>query len=370
MSDSVKRLQFIDAIKGIAVLVVVMYHLIAPCAFKGIINHLTELFLIVFFFYSGYFYRPGKRSFAENLKNRAKSLMVPFLQYSLTFWLVGTIYLVATKAETLKEAFLCLRNFFAGCIWNRTIQDWFGWEYYSLGKRYFYLADFWFLLSMLFASILFFLVVDRVLRSGISLLLTAAVFFAITGVCLLFSVSLPYNIQLAPYWAAFMLLGAYAGQKDLSVFPPLSRGVSCVIAVCLVAAGIAVAMLKEPSGNVFRGQFGENEILSMILNIGAALPFVWGIGILFAQMEKAGVRLKEIAWIGQHSLFLYILHMFYAWIICAITGFSVRYREPVSSGVLVGSIFLTIACTVLCILSGLLSDRLKMARSKAKGSVG
>ena len=364
MADIRKRLQFVDAVKGIAILAVVLYHLLAPCALKGVVSHLIDIFMISFFFYSGYFYRPGKRSFGESMKNRAKSLLVPFFRYSLTFWAIGTIYLVATKEETIKEAFLCLRNFFAGCIWNRTIQNWFGWEYYSLGKRYYYLADFWFLLAMLFASILFFLVVDRVLKSGAVLLLTVLAFFAVTGICVHFSFSIPYNIQLAPFWAAFMLLGAYAGQKDLSVFPPYSKGVSCAISVFLVAAGIVIALLKEPCSNVFRGSFGENEILSMLLCIAAAVPFVWGIGMLFAQIEKAGVRLNEIAWIGSHSLFLYIFHMFFAWIICTITGFSIQYEAPVSSGVLGGSILLTAACIALCILRGFLSDRLKKKSSR------
>ena len=361
-----KRLQFIDAVKGIAILWIVLYHLLAPCAFKNVIIQLCDMFLLLFFFYSGYFYKPGKRSFGENMKNRAKSLMIPFFRYSLCFWAVGTVYLVVTKSETLKEAFLCLRNFFAGCIWNRVIQNWFGWEYYSLGKRYFYLADFWFLLAMLFASLLFFLIADRALRSGVSTLVTVLILFAITGVCQYFSCSLPYNIQLVPFWTAFMILGAYAGQKNLAEFPPLSSGASAAVGVVLIAVGIVISMLKAPSSNLFRGSFGENEVLSMILCIAAALPFSWGIGILFARIEKAGVRMKELAWLGSHSLFLYLFHMFFAWIIGLITGFSVMYEETASGEVIAGSVLMTVVCLVLCILRGVLDDKLKEIREKKK----
>lgn len=354
-----KRMQFIDAVKGIAILWLVFYHLLAPCAVKSVITQLHELFLTIFFFYSGYFYKPGKRSFDENVENKVRSLLTPFFRYSLSFWAIGSIYLVATKNETLKEAFLCLRNFFAGCIWNRTIQDWFGWEYYSLGKRYFYLADFWFLLAMLFASGLFFLMADRALKSGTAMLLAVLALFAATGVCRYFSLSLPYNIQLAPYWAAFMLLGAYAGQKNLAEFPPLSTGASSAVAVLLMSIGIVTAICKEASVNLFRGSFGENEVYSMILCIVAAVPFCWGIGIFFAQIEKAGARLKEIAWVGSHSLFLYLFHMFYAWILCVLTGFSVQYEEPVSAEVVAGSVLLIFICVDLCILRGFLDDREK-----------
>jgi fucose 4-O-acetylase-like acetyltransferase len=364
MAVEKKRLQFIDAIKGIAILWVIMFHLIAPCGFKNVIAQLTDVFVASFFFYSGYFHKPGKRTFGENMKNRAKSLLIPFFRYSLCFWAVGSVYLVATKEETLEEAFLCLRNFFVGCIWNRTIQDWFGWEYYSLGKRYFYLADFWFLLALLFASILFFLIVDRVLKSGAVMVLTVIVLFAITGVCQHFSLSLPYNIQLVPYWTAYMILGAYAGQLNLAEFPPLSTGASSAVGVILVVIGIVISMLKAPASNVFRGSFGENEVLSMILCIAATVPFSFGIGILFARLEAAGVRMKELAWIGSHSLFLYLFHMFYAGIISVITGFSVQYKDPVSTGVVAGSFLLTAVCVVLCILRAMLDDKLKKPKTE------
>ena len=366
MTVEKNRIQFVDAVKGISIIWLILYHLIAPSGFKNVLTQLEELFLIVFFFYSGYFYNPGKRTLSENLKNRTKSVLVPFFKYSLGFWLVGTIYLVATKSESLKEAFLCLRNFFVGCIWNRTIQNWFGWEYYSLGKRYFFLADFWFLLAMLFASILFFLIIDRVIKNRITTIITVIVLFALTGVCQHFSLSLPYNIQFVPFWTAFMIIGAYAGQKDLSQLPKLSKGASWILSVILVAGGIVIAMLKSPSTNLYRGSFGENEVLSMLLCIVAALLFCWGIGMLFALIEKSGVRLKELAWLGSHSLYLYIFHMFFAWI--TLTGFSVMYEKTADGSVLAGSFIVSAVSIALCVLAGLLSDKLKAKKKESKSS--
>ena len=117
-----------------------------------------EIFLLVFFFYSGYFYKPGKKAITKSIANRSKALAVPFFKYSLVFWGIGSIYLVLTKNETVKEAFACLCNFYIGCIWNRVIQDWFHLEYYSLEKRYFYLADFWFLIALFSVESVFLLV--------------------------------------------------------------------------------------------------------------------------------------------------------------------------------------------------------------------
>ena len=54
MSDTKKRLQFVDMMKGLAILGVLFYHLTAPCGFKFVLEHITENFLIVFFFFSVY----------------------------------------------------------------------------------------------------------------------------------------------------------------------------------------------------------------------------------------------------------------------------------------------------------------------------
>jgi hypothetical protein len=51
--------------------------------------------------------------------------------------------------------------------------------------------------------------------------------------------------------------------------------------------------------------------------------------------------------------------MFFAWIISVITGFSVQYKDPVTAGVIAGSVLLTVVCVALCILRGMLDDKLK-----------
>ena len=86
-----------------------------------------EIFLLVFFFYSGYFYKPGKKAITKSIADRSKALAVPFFKYSLVFWGIGSIYLVLTKNETVKEAPACAISISAvsgtassrtGFIWN------------------------------------------------------------------------------------------------------------------------------------------------------------------------------------------------------------------------------------------------------------
>lgn len=359
-----KRLNYVDMTKGLAIVVVVFYHLIAPCGIKTIIDHLADTVLLTFFFYSGYFHKPGKKTLSQSIILRAKNLMIPFLKYSLFFWSAGSVVLVIRKEETIKEAFLCLRNFFIGCIWNRTIQDWFGWEYYKLGKRYFFLADFWFLISLMLASIVFLLIVDHVIKSKARSLTAVFLLLATTGILREFKIFLPYNIQLIPFWTAVMLIGAFFGHNKLFEMSSLTGAKEIVLGIISIAAGSAISMFKQPNLNNYRGTFPERESISMILCLAASILLIWGGGIIFKRIEMAGVRVKELSWLGSHSLLIYIYHMFFAWIICQITGFSIFYDENPSLSVILESFLLFAVVLSLCISRYVIGDKLKKEKAK------
>ena len=285
--------------------------------------------------------------------------MLPFVKYSLIFWVIGSAYLLIAGLETIIDALCCLRNFYGGCIWNRVIQDWFGWEYHSLGKRYMFLADFWFLIALFLASVLFFLLAEFVLPSKWKTLTASAVLFAITGVLRAFAVSLPYNLQLVPFWTAFMLLGSLAQYNSVFELKWVSGAKGWIISIIALAAGVTISMLKEPCSNLFRGSFPEIEVVSMLLIIASSLLFIWGLGNICRLTETSGIRVKELSWLGSHSLLIYLFHMFFAWIICIITGFSLSFKETVSFEVVLQSLLLGVVVLALCIVLNIIVDKLK-----------
>ena len=366
MADTKGRLQFVDMVKGIAILAVVFYHLTAPCGFKNVLEHITESLLIAFFFFSGYFYKVGKRSLGESIKTRFKATMVPFVKYSLLFWLAGSAYLLIAGLETIIDALCCLRNFYAGCIWNRVIQDWFAWDYHSLGKRYMFLADFWFLLALFLASVLFFLLAKYVLPSKWKTLTATVVMFAVTGVLRAFAISLPYNLQIVPFWAAFLLLGSLAQYNSVFELKSMNGAKGWIISLISLAAGVTIAMFKEPSNNLFRGGFAENEVVSMLLTIVSSLLVIWGLGNICRLVETSGIRVKELSWLGSHSLLIYLFHMFFAWIICIITGFSLKFEDTVAADVVAKSLLLGVVCLALCIVLNIIVDKIKAKKAVTK----
>lgn len=366
MADTKGRLQFVDMVKGIAILAVVFYHLTAPCSFRVVLEHITESLLIAFFFFSGYFYKVGKRTVGESIKTRFKATMFPFVKYSLIFWTAGSAYLLAAGLETIKDALCCLRNFYAGCIWNRVIQDWFSWDYHSLGKRYMFLADFWFLLALFLASVLFFVLAKFVLPSKWKTITATVVLFAVTGVLRAFAVSLPYNLQIVPFWAAFLLLGSLAQYNSVFELKWMSGAKGWIISVIALAAGVTIDMMKEPSNNLFRGAFAEDEVVHMLLVIVSSLLVIWGLGNICRLIETSGIRVKELSWLGSHSLLIYLFHMFFAWLISIFTGFELKFEQPVSRNVVLQSLILGVVCLALCILLNIIVDKIKAKKAVTK----
>ena len=360
-----KRLSFADMLKGVAILGVVFYHLIAPGAFKTLWTHTGDALMIMFFFISGYFHKSGKRPFGEDVKRRCKAMMVPFFKYSLLFWAIGTIQQLIAKTETFLDAVCCLRNFYAGCIWNRVIQNWFSWDYHSLGKRYPFLADFWFLIAMMLASILFYLIVDRLIKSRFRTALGFLGLLFTTALLCLLHVDLPYNIHMVPFWTAFMLLGAFAGSRSLFENPPIPMKARWISSVVCLAGGIALSLIKDPLTNLFRGSFQGDPLDDISMCIVTALLLIWGLGEFFVLIEQAGVRTKELSWVGSHSMVFYIYHMFFAWIFCVITGFSTSYKEPISAGTVWMSILLTAFSLTFCFLRIVLGEYLAERKAAA-----
>ncbi|MCR5301792.1 MAG: acyltransferase [Lachnospiraceae bacterium] len=351
-----ERVKFIDMVRGLTILCIAVYHSIAPGLLRTFIAGICSVMFFSFFFYSGYLYVPGKAGIGKNISGRTKGLLMPFLLYSVSFWAVGSVVLVLKGEESITEALCCLRNFFAGSIWNRTIQDFFGWEYYSLGKRYPFLAGFWFLPAMFFSSLLFIILREKICKSVNSILISTAAMLLVTGGLRGLSVSLPYNLQLVPFWTAIMFMGS-AG-RGWRIFERL-RGMSAWLAGSLVSVVcIGLSVYFGLGTNLFRGEFDKPEAGTMLFLFCLGNVSVWGISVLCRQIENTGINVDKMAYLGSHSIYIYMYHYFIAWAICMITGFSMRYDvDGITKDVLIGSFILAAVSIAGSILISVLFDR-------------
>lgn len=363
-----KRLQYIDAIKGISMIMIVLCHLLAPCIGRVILMHLECIFLACLFFFAGFSYRTGGMPASEKIRIKSAALFRPFLIYSLALWLIASVFLVAAGNGSVKAAFMCLRNYLAGGLWNPVLMSLFHLKSYSLERDYYILTDLWIFPAMIFACVLFYLIADRVLRSFRNTLIAAAVLFLVTAVLCGFGVSLPYNLQIAPYWAAFMLTGALAGRRRL--FERIRKEEKWVPGIVSLGLGISVAMIKQPSADLYRGSFGGNEVLSMLLCIAAALPAIWGLGQLCSLAEERGSGHAGLKWMGQNYLNVFAVHRSIAWLIGLITGISFIYDKSVSGSDIAKSLLISIAVLVLCMAPGTLREINSKRKRRAKITAG
>ncbi len=364
MADK-KRVKFIDMVRGLAILCIALYHIVAPGAFKTVLTGLCAVLFISFFFYSGYLYTPGKDEIKRCIGKRAKGLLLPFVSYSVSFWAVGSIILIIKGKETIMDALCCLRNFFAGSIWNRTIQDLFGWDYHHLGSNYPFLADFWFLPAMFLASVLFIVFREKICKRTWTIIVSIVVMLLITGVLRGFEISLPYNLQLIPFWTAFLLMGS-AG-REWSIFTRLKGWKAWVTGALLSAVGIGASIYLGLGKNLFRGQFDKPEVITMIIIFVLGNVTVWGMSVLCKQIEDTGIRVDELAYLGSHSIFIYMYHYFIAWVISMFTGFSLKYdADNVTAEKLAISIVLAIVSIALSIVISICSDKFKKNKRERK----
>ena len=366
MTDK-KRVKFIDMVKGLTILCVALCHIIAPGTVRIVLSGMCAILFFSFFFYSGYLYTPGKAGIKRNIANRSKGLLRPFLLYSISFWLVGSIVLIINGEESVMDALCCLRNFFAGSIWNRNIQDFFGWDYHHLGKNYPFLASFWFLPAMYLSCILFIVLREKICNSVKLILMSIAGMLFITGGLRGFSISLPYNLQLIPFWTAIMLMGNVI--REWNAYERLKNISAWLLGSVISALGIGLSVYLGWGTYLFRGEFDKPEVVTMLVLFCLGNISVWGISVLCKQIEDSGINVDNIAYMGSHSIYIYMYHYFIAWIISMFTGFSMRYdAENITGDTFVKSFILAAVSIAVSILISICSDILKPKLRKCKGN--
>lgn len=113
---------------------------------------------------------------------------------------------------------------------------------------------------------LFILLVEKVSRSVVSQIITIVVLLAATGALRFFGISLPYNLQLIPYWTAIILLGQIG--RTIKIFDKLSGVAAWVtgIVTSVVSIGCMItgfSMRYDPE-NVTGEQLAISVVLAVV----------------------------------------------------------------------------------------------------------
>ena len=287
------RLDFVDVAKGMMILAVVLSH--AWFANSDILGDWLPFSMPVFFFLSGYTYRPG-RSYGTSLGRRVVSLLFPYFIFCAVCNLFFPVYAgLVKRISMMSYSYLPSK----GALWLAVLK--------ADALNMLMSTPMWFLAALFTASILFFALVNRTRESLWKTLIAAAVLVAVAvGIDLVKKATLPCFIDLAPYAAALMLLGAYCGRKRLYV----------KLHVLWIIVGLVLLAAAEALNRVFPGS-ARTSIVQYIESgawYGVLTAFVIAvtgcIGTLcVARLVDLIPGLNRVfRWLGRNSLWILCIH--------------------------------------------------------------
>lgn len=294
------RLEYVDIAKGLMILAVVLSH--AWFANSDILGQFLPFSMPVFFFLSGYTYKPG-RGYGRNLWKRVLTLLAPYFLFAAVWNLFLPVYVNLVHKIT-PFAFLPT----ASSLWLAVLKA----DALNMSMC----TPMWFLVALFTASILFFLVADRTRDSFLWTAVAVVILLAATlgveagkrsmGIDPMVNGGLPWFVDLAPYAAALMLLGAWCGSKKL--FANLSV-INVVIGLVLLAASEVLNQLFWGSARTSVVQYIAGGAWYGVLT-GFVIAVTGCIGTLcVARLLELvpGVR-KVFGWLGRNSLWILCIH--------------------------------------------------------------
>ena len=367
-----QRIQCVDIVKGLAILVVVVTHLVSSQAASDFITRFFGGLMGVFFMLSSYFYKPGK-GYLNNVRKRFFQIIIPFLVYNLAVVVLCWIY----------ESIKCPEYGFLSYLqayWKRIIDSGSLSVIQSAGGpprgvragsiATMAIVPSWFLNRMFFSELIFFAIADWALKDVRRL---AASIFALLTVTVLYYQFVPVHAPLMLdncfAIAAIMLFGAYMRQIDLATFIEQRKWdrkkiiVTAVFAALYIAAGF---FLTDFFGKgLIMGQFGTAGSLSVYIWFLCQVIFFYTmlfLGTLIAHVPFLSAPLKLI---GRHTLMILLFHMFFGSVVKTVLAFAFGCESA--------PVWVSIAGVVLSVLFSLclslLRDRAKTclaARKEAK----
>ena len=288
-----ERLYFVDVAKGMMILAVVFSH--AWFANSDILGDWLPFSMPVFFFLSGYTFKPG-RSYGTNLGRRVVSLLFPYAIFCAVCNLFFPVYAGLVKRISLMSySFLPTK----GALWLAVLK--------ADALNMLMSTPMWFLVALFTASILFFALVGWTRESLWKTLAAVVVLVAAAvGIDLLKRETLIWFVDLAPYAAALMLLGAYCGSRKLYV----------KLNALWIAAGLVALAAAEVLNRVFPGS-ARTSVVQYIESgtwYGVLTAFV--IAVTGCVGTLCVARLVDLIpgvnrlfrWLGRNSLWILCIH--------------------------------------------------------------
>ncbi len=287
------RLDYVDVAKGMMILAVVLSH--AWFANSDILGDFLPFSMPVFFFLSGFTYKPG-RSYGVNIRRRAVSLLLPYFIFCAICNLFFPVYgNLVKQISMMSYTYLPTK----GALWLAIFK--------ADALNMLMSTPMWFLAALFTASLIFFALVEWTRKSLKRTVIICVLLVAATVVIeLLKKGTLPWFIDLAPYAAALMLLGAYFGEKKL--YGKLGA-LWIVIGLILLAAAEVLNRVFPGSARTSVVEYIESGVWYGVLT-AFVIAVAGCIGTLLVArlVDFVPVVNKVFRWLGRNSLWILCIH--------------------------------------------------------------
>lgn len=283
-----KRMEWLDAMKGIGILLIMSSHLFStPILGK----YLYVGFIPLFFFISGVTARRTCDPFSTFAISKAKRLLIPYFFYSILF----TSIIVVLSGNYL---------YFIGVLYSRYCL-------YSLGTdpNFIFMSTgattpLWLLTCLFFSQGLFYFYTHRKTKTQ---KVVSIIAFALVGYALSFlPILLPWSIDTSFLLTLFTIIGYELYQR----FNHLSNKINYYIVPLLVSIPLLVALSGfNGVSNISVSIFGSFRYISYWIYIMCSVFYIiiiYTVSIII----QGSVISKLLAFIGRMSLELMCIHLF------------------------------------------------------------
>lgn len=283
-----ERYKYVDVARGTGMMLVVIAH----C--NGLSNYLIYFFMQLFFILSGWLYQPG-RTYIDNIKRKARRLLIPYFGYSL---LLLVFYYLAGRSweETKFSLFGILYS--RGCIYDTSIT--------AVEDNIFLLdvanGGMWYLTAYFMSCVVFYLLIDKCLQSKKFAVWCMIGLTILTMLLAELPVLLPWSMDIAFVGAAFMIVGVLLRRTEFFE-QEWNWKLAAVIFVCYVTL-----VTINPGLNTSVREYGIYERWSvpfyMLIGVTGSILCIW-----FARMVQDTFIGSFLVGVGQNTIVLLAFHI-------------------------------------------------------------
>lgn len=292
-----KRVQWIDAVKGVGILLVIAAH-ISPIG-GAWFWYLTYGFMPIFFMMAGFTSKPNK-DFYGSIRRKAERLLIPYFVYGLIIALLSSLIFDSTN---LLQA-LC------GLVYGRySLYPENPINVVPLLKGCPDICPLWFLPCMFLAYLLL-IIYDT--WGGKIIMFLSSVVISILSIYKL--ILFPWSLDTCFMAFLFILVGRYF-KKHIG----MTRKNKDILYACLFFFVYVLLCKLNPNVNFSIGRYGNFVPWSVFLFFALGVAEPLSLSYLFRFFDKTRI-LFLLSYFGRHSLRLMCIHVFLAHLVGLFVG--------------------------------------------------